>query len=93
MPSARSAVQRRSTPASQPTWLTHAVVHNHLSDFLAGDLAPAPTAAIEAHLTTCGACRTDAVTLQSTIELLKTLPSLVAPSSLKKRILALTSQS
>ncbi len=88
MTRSRGAGRSGRTLTSEPATLTHEMVASQLSDFLAGDLTVAATAAIEAHLANCPACTTALAALQRTIALLRTLPPLPAPASLRQRLLA-----
>jgi anti-sigma factor RsiW len=51
----------------------HAVVMEGLEEYLAGTLEPAEIRAIEAHLSTCGACREEMRGMQDVSQLFETL--------------------
>lgn len=63
----------------------HEWVEESLSAYMDGELPPAETARVEAHLQECRTCRASLATLRQTVGLLRELPVLSAPRSFAVR--------
>jgi hypothetical protein len=70
----------------------HEWAEESLSAYLDGELTPAETARVEAHLQECRTCRANLATLRQTVGLLGELPMLRAPRSFAVRPVVVTAK-
>lgn len=68
--------------------MKHERLRKSLSEYLDGHLSGAARAQVEQHLAACGNCRAEFSKLRRTVELLRDLPRVDAPSDLSDRVVA-----
>ena len=67
--------------------MNHAVVTEHLADYLEGDLALDLRALVDAHLDTCKSCGQEVREMQQTIRLLRALPEPETPPMIAANVM------
>lgn len=67
--------------------MNHAVVTEHLADYLEGDLALDLRALVDAHLDGCASCATEVREMQQTIRLLRALPEPEPPPMIAANVM------
>ena len=67
--------------------MNHAVVTEHLADYLEGDLALDLRALVDAHLDGCATCATEVREMQQTIRLLRALPEPEPPPMIAANVM------